>query len=82
MIPHDKALHVIAGTVLFAVGTLIYGPLTGIAAATVGGILKEVRDVISRKGDPEYLDIVYTVAGGLLGAACVLATAHPLKVFV
>ena len=82
MIPHDKALHVIAGTVLFAVGTLIYGPLAGIAASVVGGILKEVRDVISRKGDPEYLDIVYTVAGGLLGAACVLATAHPLKVFV
>lgn len=74
MIPHDKALHVIAGTILFAVGTLIYGPLAGIAASVVGGILKEVRDVLSRKGDPEYLDIVYTVAGGLLGAACVLAS--------
>lgn len=74
MIPHDKALHVIAGTILFAVGTLIYGPLAGIAASVVGGILKEVRDVISRKGDPEYLDIVYTAAGGLLGAACVLAS--------
>lgn len=82
MIPHDKALHVIAGVVLFAAGSFVYGPLAGIAASVVGGILKEVRDVISRKGDPEYLDIVYTVAGGLLGAACVLATANPLGVVV
>ena len=73
MIPHDKALHVIAGTILFALGALVYGPLAGIAAAIVGGILKEVRDVVTRKGDPEYADILYTVAGGLLGAACVFA---------
>ena len=55
------ALSILAG--LFAY------PLIGLATAAVVGALKEIIwDWLLKKGTPEVLDFVATVAGGVLGA--------------
>jgi len=70
-IPHDKALHFIAGVLLFAVGHFI-DPMVGLALAFGYGVGKEVYDKVSGKGNPEWMDFVYTVAGGIVGFICYL----------
>lgn len=70
MIAHDKALHVIAGVVVFAVFQFV-SPLVGLLMATTAGVVKELYDSTG-KGTVDVMDVVYTVAGGLLGFVCTL----------
>lgn len=69
-IPHDKALHFIAGVLLFAVFHFI-SPWVGLGAAFAYGIGKEVRDSFGY-GHVELQDALYTFAGGLVGFLCYL----------
>lgn len=71
-LPHDKALHLIGGVVLFAVGHFFFGSAVGIGLAVVIGLLKEIWDWYSKKGTPDGLDFVATAAGGVLGLLCTL----------
>ena len=55
------ALSILAG--------LLFCPIVGLATAAVIGALKEIIwDWLLKKGTPEFLDFVATVAGGVLGA--------------
>ena len=66
----DKALHFIAGVLIFAIGHFasVWIGLVLVAFAAVG---KEVYDYINRdKHTPELLDAVYTIAGGVAGLVC------------
>jgi hypothetical protein len=63
-IPPDKARHYIAGTLLAAVGAL-HSIAIGLLLCVVFAIAKEARDRITRRGNPELLDAVATLAGGL-----------------
>jgi hypothetical protein len=70
-IPYDKALHVTYGAAIGLVGALtaFYFSLpmwTGaIAAALLFAVAKEARDLISRRGTPDILDAVATLAGAV-----------------
>ena len=65
----DKLKHFSAGLALsLAAGLFVY-PLIGLATAAVVGALKEIIwDWLLKKGTPEFLDFVATMAGGVLGA--------------
>ena len=68
MIAKDKKLHLLAGLALSILAGLLICPLIGLAAAAVVGALKEiVWDWLLKKGTPELLDFVATMAGGVLG---------------
>jgi len=67
-IPLDKKLHLGAGFIIALVTGIILTPLFGLLLAVGTGVGKEVYDRLSGKGTPEIMDIVYTVAGGLLAA--------------
>ena len=67
--PKDKKLHILAGLALSILAGLSFCPLIGLATAAVVGALKEIIwDWLLKKGTPEFLDFVATVAGGVLGA--------------
>ncbi len=72
MIPHDKALHFIAGVRLFMVGNFISWQL-GLALAAGYGIGKEVWDSFGN-GHVELNDFLFTLGGGIVG----LIIASPL----
>ncbi len=64
----DKLKHAIAGVALSIVAGLTLYPIAGLATAAVIGALKEiVWDWLLKKGTPELLDFVATVAGGVIG---------------
>jgi hypothetical protein len=67
--PKDKSLHLLVGLALSLLAGLLFCPIVGLAAAAVIGALKEIIwDWLLKKGTPEFLDFVATVAGGSLGA--------------
>ena len=67
--PKDKQKHLLAGLALSILAGLFVYPLIGLATAAVVGALKEIIwDWLLKKGTPELLDFVATVAGGVLGA--------------
>jgi hypothetical protein len=72
-LPYDKALHMIGGVILFAVGHYFFGWQVGLALAATIGALKEIYDKVSGTGTPDVMDFVATVAGGTLGLACTLS---------
>lgn len=64
-IPHDKALHFIAGILLFAVGNL-FSPSLGLFLAILYGIGKEVWDSFGN-GTVDVYDALWTFGGGIVG---------------
>lgn len=70
--PKDKKLHIYAGLALSLVAGLLFTPLWGLIIASVIGALKEiVWDWLLKKGTPECMDFVATVAGGLTGSGLI-----------
>lgn len=66
--PEDKIQHIGTGFIAFAVSynaTKDKKVSVGISASV--GVLKEVWDKVSKKGNPEISDIVYTAFGGIIG---------------
>ena len=69
MFARDKKKHFWAGLALAIIAGVFLCPLIGLATAAVVGALKEIIwDWLLKKGTPELLDFVATVAGGVLGA--------------
>ena len=65
---HDKKLHLLAGLALALSAGLLFCPIVGLVTAAVIGALKEIIwDWLLKKGTPEFLDFVATVAGGVIG---------------
>ena len=65
----DKLKHLLAGLAIAIMAGLLFCPIVGLATAAVIGALKEIIwDWLLKKGTPELLDFVTTVAGGVLGA--------------
>ncbi len=66
--PQDKKKHLLAGLALAIIAGLLFCPLVGLVTAAVVGALKEIIwDWLLKKGTPEFLDFVATVAGGVIG---------------
>jgi hypothetical protein len=66
-IPQDKANHFLYGTVVCAVVTLLTRqPIAGLIAVVALGFAKEVYDLVSKRGTPDWRDVAWTAAGGLV----------------
>ena len=63
-IPADKANHFAYGAILAGLGSL-HSVAVGAALCVALAIAKEVYDRVSKRGTPEIMDAVWTVAGGL-----------------
>jgi hypothetical protein len=61
----DKANHIAYGAAIACVGAF-HSVIAGAALCAALGIGKEVYDRVSRKGTPDVLDAVATLAGGAL----------------
>lgn len=68
MIPRDKQLHFLAGLSLALIVGSLFGPAMGLGAAVVAGVAKELYDMTTGRGTPEWADLWFTLAGGLLGS--------------
>jgi predicted membrane protein len=70
-IPADKALHFIAGVILFAVAVPFIGPQYAFALAVIAGFVKELYDSLNKDNHtPDIWDALVTSAGGALGFYC------------
>ena len=65
LIPVDKANHFIAGTLIYCIASLFLTPIVALAPVVIIGASKEVYDKYSKKGTPDVIDFLYTVAGAL-----------------
>lgn len=70
LIPHDKALHALAGATVFA-AMHPFGVWVAMLAVLVTGIAKEAVDHLTGR-DVSVWDVVATIGGGVLGALCSL----------
>jgi hypothetical protein len=64
-LPADKANHFVFGACAAALGGL-HSVLMGLLLCAVLAVGKELRDRITRRGTPELLDAVATLAGGVV----------------
>ena len=72
-IPHDKALHFIYGSVLFALVVHIVGAGIGLLVVTAVAALKEFYDYMHRNiHTPDVWDFVATVVGALVSASVLI----------
>lgn len=65
LIPADKANHFIAGTVIYCLVSLFLTPVVALAPVVIIGATKEAYDKYSKKGTPDVIDFLYTIAGAL-----------------
>jgi hypothetical protein len=69
-LPHDKALHIIAG-VLFYAAFHFLSPMIGMAAVVIAAVGKEVYDYMHKdKHTPDAWDAIATIGGGCVGFIC------------
>ena len=69
MMKQDKLKHLLAGIGVSLVLGVQFSLLIGLITAAIVGALKEIIwDWLLKKGTPEFLDSVATVAGEAIGA--------------
>ena len=65
----DKLLHFICGTYIYLIASVLLTPMLSVMLVIIAGFAKEfIYDKWLDKGTFEWMDIVYTVSGGI----CVL----------
>ena len=63
----DKLLHFIAGTYIYLIASVLLTPMLSIVLVIIAGFAKEfVWDKWLDKGAFEWMDIVYTITGGVV----------------
>lgn len=71
ILPHDKALHLLIGLVVFTL-VLPHSADMGLVAAVAAGAGKEAYDRMSERGTPDFWDFAATALGGLWGYTIVV----------
>jgi hypothetical protein len=75
LIPHDKANHYVYGSIIASVtfaiafniiSVIMLALVIAFVATTIVAVGKELYDKISGKGVPDFYDVVYTIAGGII----------------
>ena len=64
-IPADKKKHLIAGFIVCAIVSMLFGYIVGFVSALVAGAGKEAYDYFTKKGTPEIADFLYTAVGAV-----------------
>ncbi len=66
-IEKDKLLHFICGTYIYLIASVLLTPILSIGLVIIAGFAKEfIWDRWLGKGAFEWMDIVYTIVGGLM----------------
>lgn len=66
LIPQDKANHFVYGAVAGALAAAATGHLNAaLIAAAVLGFAKELYDLATKTGTPDWRDVAWTAAGGV-----------------
>ena len=66
-IQKDKLLHFICGTYIYLIASVLLTPMLSVMLVIIAGFAKEfIYDKCLDKGSFEWMDIVYTIAGGLM----------------
>jgi len=63
----DKANHFVYGILVYFLGMLAMGDLAGISACVLAAVGKEVWDHFSKEHEWCWLDLAWTVLGGIAG---------------
>jgi len=64
-IPIDKQYHFIAGLCIYLVSMLFFTLWVAMVPVIIIGTAKEVFDYLSKKGNPEINDLLFTIYGAL-----------------
>ncbi|MDD2475835.1 MAG: hypothetical protein PHI32_07985 [Dysgonamonadaceae bacterium] len=63
----DKLLHFICGTYIYLIASVLLTPILSILLVIIAGFAKEfVWDKWLGKGTFEWMDIIYTITGGVV----------------
>ena len=63
----DKLLHFIAGTYIYLTASVLLTPMLSIVLVIIAGFAKEfIWDRWLGKGTFEWMDIIYTITGGVV----------------
>lgn len=70
----DKLLHFICGTYIYLIASVLLTPIQSIGLVIIAGFAKEfIWDRWLGKGAFEWMDIAYTIVGGLIAMILLLA---------
>ncbi len=73
-IQKDKLLHFISGTYIYLIASVLLTPMLSVMLVIIAGFAKEfIWDKWLNKGTFEWMDIVYTIVGGLMAMILLLA---------
>ena len=63
----DKLLHFICGTYIYLIASVLLTPMLSIVLVIIAGFAKEfIYDKWLDKGTFEWMDIIYTITGGVV----------------
>ena len=63
----DKLLHFICGTYIYLIASVLLTPMLSVMLVIIAGFAKEfVWDKWLGKGTFEWMDIIYTITGGVV----------------
>lgn len=69
----DKLLHFICGTYIYLIASVLLTPMLSMMLVIIGGFAKEfIWDKWLNKGTFEWMDIIYTIAGGVMAMILLL----------
>lgn len=70
----DKLLHLICGTYIYLIASVLLTPMLSIMLVIIAGFAKEfIWDRWLGKGAFEWMDIIYTITGGVMAMILLLA---------
>ncbi len=68
--PSDKVLHFVAGVLIAAFASYLFGAMTGLALGLAVGAGKELHDYLRPENNtPDIWDFIATAVGAVIGAA-------------
>ena len=67
--PSDKVLHFVAGVLIAAFASYLFGAMTGLALGLAVGAGKELHDYMRQETNtPDIWDFIATAVGAVIGA--------------
>ena len=67
--PSDKVLHFVAGVLIAAFASYLFGAMTGLALGLAVGAGKELHDYLRPENNtPDIWDFIATAVGAVIGA--------------
>lgn len=66
LLPYDKLLHLVGGIYIYLISTIfVDGLISLFIALTIAILIEAVYDGLMEQGEPEILDVFYTMVGAV-----------------